>query len=155
MNGEAEPTADELKAGQELTLKENPEAEPLPEKEEGDAEAKDTKGIPEFWLTALRNHMEISEMITERDEEVWTTFISNFWLSIEAKIGLLGKFQAIKSLTDITLDLLPETQGFCLTFHFSPNDFFTNETLTKTYYYQVRRIRLTQIFFAEIVWNCH
>ncbi|KAG8940795.1 hypothetical protein FRC04_005023 [Tulasnella sp. 424] len=112
LNGEAEPTADELKAGHELTLKDDPEAEPLPEKEEGDAEAKDTKGIPEFWLTALRNHMDISEMITERDEE------------------------AIKSLTDVTLDLLPNTEGFRLTFHFSPNDFFTNETLTKTYYYE-------------------
>lgn len=112
LKGEAEPSADELKAGHELTLKDDPDAEPLPEKEEGEAEAKDTKGIPEFWLTALRNHMEISEMITERDEA------------------------AIKSLNDITLDLLPGTEGFVLTFHFAPNDFFTNATLTKTYYYQ-------------------
>jgi len=27
-------------------------------------------GIPEFWLTALRNHVPISETITDRDEEV-------------------------------------------------------------------------------------
>lgn len=32
----------------------------------------DIKGVPEFWLTALRNHPEISELITERDEEVST-----------------------------------------------------------------------------------
>lgn len=74
LNGAAEPSADELKAGHELTLKDDPDAEPLPEKEEGEAEAKDTKGIPEFWLTALRNHMEINEMITERDEGVRMSF---------------------------------------------------------------------------------
>ncbi|KAG8983012.1 hypothetical protein FRB90_006364 [Tulasnella sp. 427] len=112
LNGDAEPTEDELKAGHELTLQDDPEAEPLPEKGEGDAEGKDVKGIPEFWLTALRNHMEISEMITDRDEG------------------------ALKALTDITLDLLPNTQGFVLTFHFSANEYFTNETLTKTYYYK-------------------
>lgn len=87
LNGEAEPTADELKAGHELTLKDDPEAEPLPEKEEGDAEAKDTKGIPQFWLTALRNHMDISEMITERDEEVWTTF--HFKFGYQSKLKLV------------------------------------------------------------------
>lgn len=30
----------------------------------------DIKGIPEFWLTALKNHQVIGEMITEKDEEV-------------------------------------------------------------------------------------
>ncbi|KAG8913352.1 hypothetical protein FRC01_004581 [Tulasnella sp. 417] len=112
LNGDAEPSTDELKAGHELTLKDDPDAEPLPENEEGEAEAKDMKGIPQFWLTALQNHMEIREMITERDEK------------------------ALKSLTDMTLDLLPGTEGFVLTFHFAPNDYFANATLTKTYYYQ-------------------
>ena len=27
-------------------------------------------GVPEFWLTALRNHAPISDTITDRDEKV-------------------------------------------------------------------------------------
>jgi len=31
-------------------------------------DARDT-GIPEFWLTALRNHVGLSEQITDKDEQ--------------------------------------------------------------------------------------
>ena len=30
----------------------------------------DIKGIPEFWLTALKNHQVIGDLINEKDEEV-------------------------------------------------------------------------------------
>jgi nucleosome assembly protein 1-like 1 len=32
-------------------------------------EAADAKGVPQFWLTALRNHPQLQASITERDEE--------------------------------------------------------------------------------------
>lgn len=38
--------------------------------EEGEGADADVKGIPEFWLTALRNHRNVSEYITDADEEV-------------------------------------------------------------------------------------
>jgi nucleosome assembly protein 1-like 1 len=31
--------------------------------------AEDIKGVPQFWLTALRNHPQLQTSITERDEE--------------------------------------------------------------------------------------
>lgn len=71
--------------------------------------------MPEFWLTALRNHVELSEIITDRDAEV------------------------LKHLVDIRLSHTPNNEpapGFTLTFVFSKNEWFENETLEKTYLYQ-------------------
>ncbi|ODQ64960.1 NAP-domain-containing protein [Nadsonia fulvescens var. elongata DSM 6958] len=68
-------------------------------------------GIPEFWLTALRNFPNFSESITERDE------------------------QALRNLVDIRMSYL-DKPGFRLEFEFTPNMFFTNTVLTKTYYYR-------------------
>ena len=77
--------------------------------------------MPEFWLTALKNHVALSELITERDEG------------------------ALRHLTDVRLryldsqgDAAPDQaqQGFQLLFVFAKNEFFTNEVLTKTYFYQ-------------------
>lgn len=82
----------------------------------GDADTteEDIKGVPKFWLMALKNHLDIAELITERDEE------------------------ALASLKDIRLEYLPSsTPGYKLSFHFAPNEFFTNDVLTKTYIYEV------------------
>lgn len=65
-------------------------------------------------MTALRNHVPISETITDRDEEV------------------------LKTLQDIRVSYLDEDQpGFKLHFKFGPNDYFSDSELVKTYYYQV------------------
>lgn len=53
----------------------------------------------------------LAETITERDEEV------------------------LKDLTDIRMEYL-DRPGFRLIFEFAENDFFTNKTINKTYYYQ-------------------
>src|SRR5690606_32810777 len=71
----------------------------------------DIKGIPEFWLTAMKNHLSLAETITDRDEG------------------------ALKYLTDIRLAYL-DPPGFKLIFEFAENEYFTNKTITKTYYYQ-------------------
>lgn len=46
---------------------------------------------------------------------------------------------ALRHLVDIRVSYLPSTQpkpGFKLIFFFTPNDYFENETLEKTYLYQ-------------------
>lgn len=74
----------------------------------------DVKGIPEFWLTALKNHVPTAETISDRDEE------------------------ALKHLVDVRLSYLDgEKPGFKLHFVFTANEFFEDAELTKTYYYQV------------------
>ncbi|CZR58923.1 probable nucleosome assembly protein [Phialocephala subalpina] len=105
INGVAEPTAEEIKSGEED--EEQDEAEPVEKSEE----PSDVKGIPEFWLSAMKNQVSLAEMITDRDEA------------------------ALKDLTDVRMEYL-EKPGFKLLFEFAENEFFTNKTITKTYFYQ-------------------
>jgi nucleosome assembly protein 1-like 1 len=114
VNGASEPSEEEVAAGEADDEDEDEE------KDDGEAKATETKkeedgadvaGIPEFWLSAMKNQLSLAEMITDRDEE------------------------ALKSLTDVRMEYL-DRPGFRLNFEFATNEFFTNKALTKTYYYQ-------------------
>lgn len=76
-----------------------------------------TKGIPEFWLTAMKNVEILSEMIQEHDEPILKHLI-------DIKLLFTGKVEG---------DTSDSTMGFVLEFVFSPNEYFTNSVLTKTY----------------------
>ncbi|KAF9451462.1 NAP-domain-containing protein [Macrolepiota fuliginosa MF-IS2] len=115
ISGKEAPTTEEIDAGTEYSLKDDATYTPLSKDTPPSATA-----IPEFWLTALRNHIGLAELITDRDES------------------------ALKYLIDIKYEYLndaPDSEhggkpGFKLIFTFSSNEFFENETLTKTYLYQ-------------------
>jgi nucleosome assembly protein 1-like 1 len=109
VTGKAQATSEEVSAGEAQSLKDDPEHAPLP----ADATS-DPSGIPEFWLTALRNYIGLADIITDRDAE------------------------ALKHLLDIQISYIKDGDkpGFKLTFVFSPNDFFEGEVLEKTYLYQ-------------------
>lgn len=108
INGGIEPTEAEVEAGKEdEESDEEEETKEEPKKEEGEA----ANGIPEFWLSAMKNQISLAEMITERDEE------------------------ALKHLTDIRMEYL-DRPGFRLIFEFSENEFFTNKTISKSYFYK-------------------
>ena len=113
VNGGAEPTEAEVEAGEEKDEDdEEEEGAEKAEKVEKPAESTEViKGIPEFWLSAMKNQISLAEMITDRDEA------------------------ALKHLTDIRMEYL-DKPGFRLIFEFAENEFFTNKTITKTYYYQ-------------------
>ncbi|KAG9141470.1 hypothetical protein Leryth_001910, partial [Lithospermum erythrorhizon] len=68
------------------------------------------KGVPNFWLTALKANDVLAEEITERDEE------------------------ALKYLKDIKWCRVDDPKGFKLEFFFNPNPFFKNDVLTKMYH---------------------
>lgn len=109
INGTLEPTDAEVEAGEE-----DDEDDEMAEAEKAEADKNasgaDLKGIPEFWLSAMKNSS-LAETITDRDEE------------------------ALKLLTDIRMEYL-DRPGFRLIFDFAENAFFTNKTITKTYFYQ-------------------
>lgn len=109
VNGKGEPSEEEIQAGQE---EEDEDAE-VKEAEETKPEESDEgiNGIPEFWLSAMKNQISLAEMITDRDE------------------------QALKSLVDVRMEYL-DRPGFRLVFEFTDNEFFTNKALSKTYFYQ-------------------
>lgn len=70
------------------------------ESDDGPAE-QDT--IPMFWLKAMMNNETLSEFIFEDD------------------------FEALGCLEDVKLDILPNFDGYSLSFHFKENDYFENE----------------------------
>ena len=111
VNGDNEPTEAEVEAGkpdEEEEEGEDEEDEKTQEKTDANEAA---KGIPEFWLSAMKNQVSLAELITDRDEE------------------------ALRLLTDIRMEYL-DRPGFKLIFEFAPNEFFTNKTLSKTYFYR-------------------
>ncbi|GKV09971.1 hypothetical protein SLEP1_g21399 [Rubroshorea leprosula] len=68
------------------------------------------KGVPDFWLTAMKNNDMLAEEITQRDEE------------------------ALKHLKDIKWCRVDDPKGFKLEFFFDSNPYFKNSVLTKTYH---------------------
>ncbi|KAL1531007.1 Nucleosome assembly protein 1 [Salvia divinorum] len=77
---------------------------------EGVAADTEVKGVPDFWLTAMKSNEILEEEITERDEE------------------------ALKYLKDIKWSRLDDPKGFKLEFFFDTNPFFKNSVLRKTYH---------------------
>ena len=112
VNGATEPSEEEVKAGEQDGEEASEDGESgKPESTDKDESAENFKGIPEFWLSAMKNQVSLAELITQNDE------------------------QALQHLTDIRMEYL-EQPGFRLIFEFADNEFFLNKTIIKTYYYQ-------------------
>ena len=117
MNGKAAATREEIDAGEQVSLKDHDEYTPLPKDY-----TPSPSGIPHFWLTALRNHVGLNDLISDRDAE------------------------ALKHLLDVRLEYLKEGEGqeaeakgqpgYKISFYFEPNEYFENDILVKTYIYQ-------------------
>jgi nucleosome assembly protein 1-like 1 len=112
VNGLTEPKEDELEAGSAAEQENGePPLEATKEDDESTTTSTEMKGVPEFWLTAMKNMIALADLITAKDEEV------------------------LRFLTDIRLSYL-DVPGFRIEFEFADNEFFTNKVLTKSYYYQ-------------------
>ncbi|TKY48270.1 Nucleosome assembly protein [Spatholobus suberectus] len=74
------------------------------------SKATEEKGVPNFWLTAMKTNETLAEEITERDEG------------------------ALKFLKDIKWCRIDDPKGFKLEFYFDSNPYFKNSVLTKTYH---------------------
>uniref|UniRef100_A0A7N0UV54 Uncharacterized protein n=1 Tax=Kalanchoe fedtschenkoi TaxID=63787 RepID=A0A7N0UV54_KALFE len=75
-----------------------------------ESKADEEKGVPDFWLNAMKTNEVLAEEITERDEA------------------------ALKYLQDIKWSRIDDPKGFKLEFFFATNPFFKNSILTKTYH---------------------
>jgi nucleosome assembly protein 1-like 1 len=111
VNGNKEPTEEEIKAGEDEEFEVEPQAAEGAEDIKQHDIPENVAGIPEFWLSAMKNQVTLAEIITDRDEA------------------------ALKHLTDIRMEYLDEP-GFRLIFEFATNEFFSNKVITKTYFYQ-------------------
>ncbi|OIW19376.1 hypothetical protein TanjilG_03510 [Lupinus angustifolius] len=75
-----------------------------------DTQEDEEKGVPGFWLTAMKNNEVLAEEISERDEA------------------------ALNFLKDIKWIRIENPKGFKLEFFFDSNPYFSNSVLTKTYH---------------------
>ncbi|XP_033112328.1 nucleosome assembly protein 1-like 1 isoform X2 [Anneissia japonica] len=75
-----------------------------------DKEEENPPGIPEFWLTILKNVDLLADMVQEHDEPI------------------------LKNLRDVKVKYCENpTMGFTLEFYFDENEYFTNQVLKKHY----------------------
>lgn len=77
---------------------------------EGAAASEEPLGIPDFWLTALTQNNVVASFIEDHDIPI------------------------LKHLTNVTSKFYGDLAGFVLEFHFSPNEYFENPVLTKTFH---------------------
>ncbi|XP_031090469.1 nucleosome assembly protein 1;4-like isoform X1 [Ipomoea triloba] len=78
--------------------------------DKGDDKGTEEKGVPNFWLNAMKMNEILAEEISDRDEE------------------------ALKYLKDIKWCRVDDPKGFKLEFFFDTNPFFKNTILVKTYH---------------------
>lgn len=71
---------------------------------------KESQGIPAFWLTVFKNTQTMADMIQSHDEPV------------------------LAHLTNVNIVYKTDPMSYVLEFHFSPNPYFKESVLTKTYF---------------------
>ncbi|XP_057758338.1 nucleosome assembly protein 1;3-like [Arachis stenosperma] len=86
------------------------EVEGIADEKTAGAKEDEEKGVPAFWLNAMKNNEVLAEEISEHDEG------------------------ALKFLKDIKWSRIDNPKGFKLEFYFNTNPYFTNTILTKTYH---------------------
>ncbi|KAL5579458.1 hypothetical protein UlMin_011900 [Ulmus minor] len=98
--------------------------------QEGGHKATKEKGVPNFWLNAMKTNEVLEEQITEHDEG------------------------ALKFLKDIKWCKIDNPKGFKLEFLFDPNPYFKNSVLTKTYHVITEDVEpiLDKAIGTEIDW---
>jgi len=108
--GEHEPTDEEAKWVENPDTEEEKDGEGVEKKEvEVDPDKEKEVGVPDFWLTVLKSTSLICDQIEPADEDV------------------------LKHLVDIKLVVMDSPMRYKLTFVFTPNEYFTDTELTKTY----------------------
>jgi nucleosome assembly protein 1-like 1 len=86
------------------------------------------KGIPNFWLTSLKNSSYFKPMITAKDEKI------------------------LKELKDITVEFL-ENGSFKLNFIFNTNNYFPHTVLTRTFTMDPVKQAINKITSTKIEWT--
>jgi len=136
--GSAQPTAAEVNLGREVFKQEDPEYEPSPS-----LESLWTRlhGVPEFWLTAMQNHEDLSGLIEDHDEEA-LMYLADIRLEYTGvSTGSSRPTYSQAAVKSYSSPSRGESQskvkpGFKLFFHFRPNPFFHNAMLEKEYFYK-------------------
>lgn len=87
------------------------------------------KGIPQFWLKALKESELIGKLISEADEKI------------------------MEHITNINTHYEEGLFDFTITFHFSENKYFNHKTLSKKYCFNDKTTEVCKTEATEIEWN--
>jgi len=85
-------------------------------------------GIEDFWYKVVKNSDDFF-IVNEKDEKI------------------------LKHLTEIKLVEREDKLSFTVEFHFSPNDYFTDSVLFKTYNYSIKDQEITDVVSSPINWK--
>ncbi|GMN45647.1 hypothetical protein TIFTF001_014825 [Ficus carica] len=92
------------------------------------------KAIPDFWLTAFLSHPALSELLSEEDQKL-KTFARFFALKTE---------EIFKHLTSLEVEDFKDVKsGYSISFNFSPNAYFEDTKLTKTFTFHDEGTKIT------------
>jgi len=86
------------------------------------------KGIPDYWASVLTNSKDFYQ-VNEKDEKI------------------------LKFLKDIKINYSDDKLSYTVEFIFAPNEFFTNEKLTKTYIFDLKNHQCNKIEGCVINWT--
>merc|ERR1712170_155839 len=86
------------------------------------------KGIENYWLNVMKNSNDFF-IINSKDEQI------------------------LKHLSEVKVNEKEDKLSFAIEFYFTPNEFFTNEMLTKEYNYDAQEQKLTKVTQSEIQWK--
>ncbi|KAI9294084.1 NAP-domain-containing protein [Neoconidiobolus thromboides FSU 785] len=129
INGKTEPSEEQIATGKEIA---NQDEEGITRKGPK-PDIKQYEGVPEFWLMVFKNNISLAEIITERDED------------------------ALVHLQDVQIEYLEEGLGYTIHFLFNSNEYFTNEKLSKSYYFKIQEpsgtLGLDHSVGSEIEWK--
>jgi len=128
--GSQEPTEEELGSEEENEPIQIEEVKDEKDKEKQKSEDA-PKGIPDFWLTAMKHHDTLQELITEKDAEAL-----HFLTDIKVRVfqDVQPKKEEVPEPKAEEDEVEGPLHGFVLEFYFTPNPFFSDSLLSKTYF---------------------
>jgi nucleosome assembly protein 1-like 1 len=85
-------------------------------------------GIPQYWAAVLIHSKDFYD-VNEIDEKI------------------------LKSLKDVKITPKEDKLSFSVDFHFTANEYFSNDVLSKTYHYNSNDHRLTKVEATKIEWK--
>jgi hypothetical protein len=120
-------------------LEVEPSKDEVPESNAASEEVgEEEKGVPQFWLTAMKTNEILAMQITERDEA------------------------ALKYIKDIKWSNLDENKGFILEFYFDSNPYFKNPTVLPYHFSITLVVSIISSFFVgsfamglDVKMECH
>jgi nucleosome assembly protein 1-like 1 len=113
-------------------------------------------GLVKGTITPTLSDEEFTKYGIQKSGTMLETGIADYWLKVMKKSHLEvneNDEKILKHLNDVRVTLQEDKISYTLEFHFSTNEYFTNEVLTKTYFYDVKDQLLKKVEKSGVNWK--